>query len=160
MYGHQGERSTSGTPVPAGLGSGQPASLREADLPLLGGDGPARDDGAQLLGGRADEVPAPQARTGASGAGRGGPLQGCSGGAGGEGERRPGGAGGGVAPEGPAGLAGPFERSCQLFEQVVGFLGGAEAASMTHAELEDRLSADAREVFRQLFQDHVDLRAE
>jgi hypothetical protein len=31
---------------------------------------------------------------------------------------------------------------------------------MTHAELEDRLSADAREVFRQLFQDHVDLRAE
>lgn len=31
---------------------------------------------------------------------------------------------------------------------------------MTHAELEDRLSADARELFRQLFQDHLDLRAE
>ncbi len=30
---------------------------------------------------------------------------------------------------------------------------------MAHAELEDRLSADAREVFRQLFQEHLDLRA-
>jgi hypothetical protein len=31
---------------------------------------------------------------------------------------------------------------------------------MTHAELEDRLSADMREVIRRLFQDHVELRAE
>jgi hypothetical protein len=30
---------------------------------------------------------------------------------------------------------------------------------MSHTELEDRLSADMREVICQLFQDHVDLRA-
>jgi hypothetical protein len=43
---------------------------------------------------------------------------------------------------------------------VVGWLGGHEAAQLAHAELEDRLSADMREVICQLFQDHLDLRAE
>jgi hypothetical protein len=41
---------------------------------------------------------------------------------------------------------------------VVGFLGGAQAADMDHAQLEERLSADMREVVRQLFQDHLGLR--
>jgi hypothetical protein len=39
------------------------------------------------------------------------------------------------------------------------FLGGDGAASMTHAQLEDRLGADAREMVRQFLQDHLDLRA-
>lgn len=42
----------------------------------------------------------------------------------------------------------------------MGWLGGHEAAQLAHAELEDRLSADMREVICQLFQDHLDLRAE
>jgi hypothetical protein len=42
----------------------------------------------------------------------------------------------------------------------VGWLGTQEAADLTHAELEDRLSVDMRGVICQLFQDHVDLRAD
>jgi hypothetical protein len=41
----------------------------------------------------------------------------------------------------------------------VGFLQDTEAAGLTHAELETKLSADARELVRQLLQDHLDLRA-
>ena len=52
-----------------------------------------------------------------------------------------------------------FAASRTRFEQVCGFLDGDEAAGLTHAELEDRLSIDLVELFRQLFQDHVDLRA-
>ena len=36
---------------------------------------------------------------------------------------------------------------------------GREAGGLEHSELEARLQADAREVFRQMFQDHLDLRA-
>jgi hypothetical protein len=39
------------------------------------------------------------------------------------------------------------------------FLGGDGAAGMTHAQLEDRLGVDAREMVRQFMQDHLDLRA-
>jgi hypothetical protein len=42
----------------------------------------------------------------------------------------------------------------------VEWLGNQEAAYMAHAELEDHLGSDMREVICQLFQDHVDLRAE
>ena len=42
---------------------------------------------------------------------------------------------------------------------MVGWLDGAEAAGLTHAELEGRLQRDSRELFRQLLQDHLDLRA-
>jgi hypothetical protein len=55
---------------------------------------------------------------------------------------------------------GGFCKSWQAFEAVVGWLGSEEAAAMSHAELEDGLGANMREVFCQLFQDHVDLRAE
>jgi hypothetical protein len=44
-------------------------------------------------------------------------------------------------------------------EHLIGWLGDAQAAAMTHAELEDRLTAKAREAVRQLYQDHLDLRA-
>jgi hypothetical protein len=45
-------------------------------------------------------------------------------------------------------------------EQLIGWLGDAPAAAMTHAELEDRLSAQVREAVRQLYQDHLDLRSQ
>jgi hypothetical protein len=52
-----------------------------------------------------------------------------------------------------------FSRSRELFEGTAGWLGGKDAASLAHAELEERLGANMREVVRQLFQDHLDLRA-
>jgi len=52
-----------------------------------------------------------------------------------------------------------FDASRDQFDVVVGWLEGTEAAGLTHDELEARLQVDARELFRQLFQDHLDLRA-
>jgi hypothetical protein len=52
-----------------------------------------------------------------------------------------------------------FNASRARFEQACSFLAGGEAGSLTHAELEQHLSVDAREVVRLLFQDHLDLRS-
>ena len=52
-----------------------------------------------------------------------------------------------------------FARSRAHFEAVVGFLD-SEAGALSHADLEDRLGADGRELLRLLYQDHLDLRAE
>lgn len=52
-----------------------------------------------------------------------------------------------------------FCASRDRFEAVVGYLRGSDALGLTHAELESRLSTDMREVVRQLYQDHLDLRA-
>src|SRR5680860_1188376 len=54
---------------------------------------------------------------------------------------------------------GGFGPSQECFEEVVAFLGGDDAAVLTHGELEDQLEARGRELLRQLFQDHLDLRA-
>ncbi|MGI5185977.1 ISKra4 family transposase [Dactylosporangium sp. CA-152071] len=59
---------------------------------------------------------------------------------------------------GPGGGVG-FERSRQRFEAVVGWLAGGNAGELSHAELEERLTVEAREVTRVLLQDHLDLRA-
>jgi hypothetical protein len=56
----------------------------------------------------------------------------------------------GVQPE-------AFAASRACFEQVVGWLD-ANAGGLTHAELEAELDARGRELLRQLFQDHLDLR--
>ncbi|MFN2503621.1 MAG: ISKra4 family transposase [Acidimicrobiales bacterium] len=53
-----------------------------------------------------------------------------------------------------------FARSRARFEEVVGFLDGEGAATLSHGELEDRLGAEGRELLRLLYQDHLDLRAE
>ncbi len=53
-----------------------------------------------------------------------------------------------------------FARARAQFDDVVGFLGGQGAAGLTHAELEAELGAKGRELLRQLYQDHLDLRAE
>ncbi|MGH9055824.1 MAG: ISKra4 family transposase [Acidimicrobiales bacterium] len=54
---------------------------------------------------------------------------------------------------------GTFTQADTLYGGLVGFLCGAEAGALTHEELETRLAADGRELLRQLFQDHLDLRA-
>ena len=51
-----------------------------------------------------------------------------------------------------------FSTSRDRFDQVCGFLGDQEAASLTHSELEARLSVDLRELVRLLYQDHLDPR--
>ena len=60
-----------------------------------------------------------------------------------------------AAGAGPAG----FGSSRDRFTSLVGWLGGQEAAAMTHSGLEGRLQADGRGLLRQLIQDHLELRA-
>ena len=52
-----------------------------------------------------------------------------------------------------------FAASRERFENVLAWLEGRQAGGLEHAELEAQLQADARELFRQMFQDHLDLRA-
>ena len=53
-----------------------------------------------------------------------------------------------------------FARSRERLEAMVVFLTGGQAGALEHGELEDRLVTDGRELLRQLYQDHLDLRAE
>lgn len=59
----------------------------------------------------------------------------------------------------PAADAAAFDRSRARLETVIGWLADAATDEAGHAEVEQRLQAEAREVFRQLLQDHLDLRA-
>jgi len=56
--------------------------------------------------------------------------------------------------------AGGFTASRERFEEMLGFLDGTGAAAVTHSELETHLQTAGRELLRQLFQDHLDLRAQ
>ena len=60
-----------------------------------------------------------------------------------------------AAAEGPGG----FAASREQFESLVGFLDGVDAAGLSHAELEERLDRDGRELLRRLLDDHLALRA-
>ena len=53
-----------------------------------------------------------------------------------------------------------FAASRALFTELLEFTGGQGAAGLDHAALEEQLSARGRELLRQLYQDHLDLRAE
>jgi hypothetical protein len=53
-----------------------------------------------------------------------------------------------------------FARSRERFESTLAWLEGQDAAAMAHGELEARLEVDARELYRLLLQDHLDVRAE
>jgi hypothetical protein len=55
--------------------------------------------------------------------------------------------------------AAAFGGSRASFEKIVGWLEGADAATLTHGELEDDLDHRGRELLRRLLQDHLDLRA-
>ena len=58
-----------------------------------------------------------------------------------------------------AGQPGVFRGSRDRFERVLSWLEGEQAGAASHGELEQRLQVDARELFRQLLQDQLDLRA-
>lgn len=52
-----------------------------------------------------------------------------------------------------------FDRSRARLETVISWLADTAAGELGHSELEERLQVEAREVFRQLLQDHLDRRA-
>jgi hypothetical protein len=52
----------------------------------------------------------------------------------------------------------PFARSREMFDRVCEQLRRPDAFAMTHTGIERLLSTDGREILRQMFQDHLDLR--
>lgn len=52
-----------------------------------------------------------------------------------------------------------FDAGRECFEALVGFLRDEHALSATHGELESALDERGRQLMRQLYQDHLDLRA-
>jgi hypothetical protein len=63
-------------------------------------------------------------------------------------------------PPAVAGAIEGFERSCELFGSEVVWLASAEAGGLSHGELEERLQVNARELYRQMLEDHLERRAE
>ncbi len=55
--------------------------------------------------------------------------------------------------------AAAFACSREQFESLISFLEGTDAAGLSHAELEERLDRDGRELLRRLLDDHLALRA-
>ena len=55
--------------------------------------------------------------------------------------------------------AAAFGESRACFEEIVGWLEGTDAGSLTHGELEDDLDRRGRQLLLRLLQDHLDLRA-
>lgn len=53
-----------------------------------------------------------------------------------------------------------FAGSRERFAATLASLDGDEASGLAHGELEARLEVDARELFRGLLQDHLDVRAQ
>ncbi len=51
-----------------------------------------------------------------------------------------------------------FASSREQFASLLGFLDGADAAGLSHSELEERLDRDGRELLRRLLADHLALR--
>ena len=52
-----------------------------------------------------------------------------------------------------------FTGSRACFEDLLGWLEGAQAAGLTHAELEEQLDRRGRELLRRMYQGQLDLRA-
>jgi hypothetical protein len=52
-----------------------------------------------------------------------------------------------------------FDVSRTLFDTLVGWLAGESSAGVSHADLEERMHTDGMEMLRQMYQDHLDLRA-
>src|SRR5947209_12224505 len=63
------------------------------------------------------------------------------------------------AGRGGSDRAAAFACSEEQFESLIGFLDGTDAAGLSHAELEERLAVDGRELLRCLLDDHLALRA-
>jgi hypothetical protein len=58
-----------------------------------------------------------------------------------------------------AGMDEEFAEARHRFEATVSWLSGPAAGTLTHAALEEELDSRGRELIRQLYQDHLDLRA-
>ncbi|MGE5695804.1 MAG: ISKra4 family transposase [Candidatus Sericytochromatia bacterium] len=54
----------------------------------------------------------------------------------------------------------PFGASRDRFAQLLDFADGSDAGELDHAALEEQLTARGRQLLLQLYQDHLDLRAE
>jgi hypothetical protein len=67
--------------------------------------------------------------------------------------------GGGQRPAGDSAGGGAFAASREQFQSLIGFLDGAGAAGLSHAELEEHLDVHGRELLRRLLDDHLALRA-
>src|SRR5512133_2652289 len=164
---HVQERLGRGAGDDPRVGGGASAPLRQAQLPLRGW-GSARGDGPVLLRAWPDPVCDAAAGRGGRGRGSGGPLPGGRGGTGRGRRGRPRGAhraagrpaGAAVTGTAAAGVDERFAASRALFESTLRFLDGAQAAGLEHAELETHLQEAGRELFRQLMQDHLELRAQ
>lgn len=59
-----------------------------------------------------------------------------------------------------SGGRGPVHRSRACLEDMIGWLEGAQAAALTHAELEEQLDTRGRELLRRMYQAELDLRAQ
>ena len=144
----------------SGNGDHPAASVRQGELSVHDRRSAARIGGAQLL--RAQPGPcrdaAPRRGRGSESGDRS--LPGGEEAPRGGGERRTGTA---RVPAPPASLSGgspgSFSRADAIYGSLVGFLSGEEAGALTHDELETRLATCGRDLLRQLFQDHLDLRA-
>jgi hypothetical protein len=141
----------------AGHGGDPPAPLREAELPVRERRVAARTGGAVLLLGEPSSFGDPSEGADRAGAGSDGAVPAGPSTPRGGGQRGAGDAG--AEPQATAELSGSFAASGALFGGLVGFLGDAEAAGLTHEQLEARLDRDGRGLIRQLLQDHLDLRA-
>jgi hypothetical protein len=62
-------------------------------------------------------------------------------------------------PAGESASGDAFAASREGFELLIGFLDGADAAGLSHGELEDHLDVHGRELLRCLLEDHLALRA-
>jgi hypothetical protein len=62
-------------------------------------------------------------------------------------------------PEYAAQAVEAFAQVRERFEEILGWLAGAEAGALEHGELEDQLGERGRELVRLMFQGQLDLRA-
>ncbi len=69
------------------------------------------------------------------------------------------GAGASGSSPGDSAVLDAFASSREQFGSLVRFLDGTDAAALSHAELEERLDRDGRELLRRLLDDHLALRA-
>jgi len=60
---------------------------------------------------------------------------------------------------GDSAMSDAFAASREQFDWLVSFLDGTDAAGLSHAELEERVDRDGRELLRRLLDDHLALRA-
>jgi hypothetical protein len=151
------ERRSAGAEDVARDGGHPPAPLRETELPVRGRRAAPRAGGAELLGGGQDEVPHLARGSDRAGAPCDGALPPRADAPRAGGERRAGRAGGEPCSDLQGNDA--FSASTILYEGLIAFLSGIEAAGLTHADLESQLDRERRELIPQLYQDHLDLRA-